>query len=89
MSISLFLIMARAFKMIIGVADAKAARTQSDHLDRKAGKLYAESCDELKLTKGSIMEVLRPVYGLEDAPAEWHATLVTFLQAQGFRKSLL
>ena len=38
---------------------------------------------------GSLIQLVAPVYGLNDAPLRWHRTLTAWLVEQGYRKSLL
>ena len=70
--------------------DLKAAFTQSDKLQRAAGKLY------VKQPRGGlpdmnpdvIMEVVVGVYGLVDGPIHWRKTLKSFLTGElGYRQS--
>ena len=42
----------------------------------------------LNLDPGQLIELLAPVYGLNDAPVRWHRTLKEHLIGLGFRKSL-
>ena len=71
------------------LADAKNAFCQSDRLRREAGPIYVEPCEGLPLGPGELIELVAPVYGLNDAPVLWHRTLTTWLAEQGFEKSLL
>ena len=48
-----------------------------------------EPCEGLELEPGSLIELLVPVYGLMDAPMEWHVTVTEELTKLGFRKCLL
>ena len=43
----------------------------------------------LDLSPGSLIRLVAPVYGLNDAPLRWHRTLTAWLIKQGYRKSLL
>ena len=56
--------------------DVKNAFCQSDKLTREAGPLFAEPCEGLKLPLGALIVLDIPVYGLDDAPACWRATVV-------------
>ena len=64
---------ARAF------ADVKAAFTQSLPIRRPRGPIFAEPCEGLQLPVGAIIEILVPVYGLDDAPAAWRETVSQYL----------
>eukprot|EP00959_Pyramimonas_sp_CCMP1952_P335476 7024186-Pyramimonas_sp.AAC.1 len=71
------------------VADAKNAFCQSDRLRRPNGAIYVEPCQGLSIPSGQLIELVAPVYGLNDAPLMWHRTLTEWLGSQGFTKSLL
>ena len=70
-------------------ADVKAAFAQSDRLVRPRGRLFVEPCDGVPLDKGDLIELVQPVYGLDDAPLRWHETVTSHLRKMGLRKSLL
>ncbi|CAE7298113.1 unnamed protein product, partial [Symbiodinium microadriaticum] len=59
--------------------DVKNAFCQSDKIRREAGPLFAEPCEGLGLPSGSLIVLDVPVYGLDDAPACWRATVVSYL----------
>ena len=40
------------------------------------------------MPSGSLIQLVAPVYGLNDAPPRWHRTLTAWLMKQGYRKSL-
>ena len=71
------------------VADAKNAFCQSDRLRRPRGAIYCEPCQGLQLAPGELIELVAPVYGLNDAPMLWHRTLTEYLSQEVFEKSLL
>lgn len=70
-------------------ADVKAAFAQSDKLARPRGRLFVEPCDGVPVEKGDLIELVQPVYGLDDAPLRWFETVTRFLRSMGLRKSLL
>lgn len=70
------------------IADAKNAFCQSDKLKCPNGPIFFEPCEGLGLPKGSLIELVGPVYGLDDAPTNWHITLTNWLVSDGFRKHL-
>eukprot|EP00959_Pyramimonas_sp_CCMP1952_P089619 1874921-Pyramimonas_sp.AAC.1 len=74
---------------VLHVADAKNAFCQSNRLERPNGAIYVEPCAGLTLPPGSLIELVAPVYGLNDAPLLWHRTITDFLVSLGFEKSLL
>ena len=69
--------------------DVKNAFCQSDKLQRPNGPLFAEPCEGLNLPPGALIVINVPVYGLDDAPAAWRNTVVSFLVQQGFVKNLV
>jgi len=71
------------------VADAKNAFCQSNRLSRPAGAIFCEPCQGLQLAPGELVELVAPVYGLNDAPLLWHRTLTEHLVSIGYEKSLL
>ena len=88
-SIMMFLFLLQLFNLTLSIADFKNAFCQSHSLDRSAGPLLVEPCDGLDLPSGSLIQLIAPVYGLNDAPLRWHRTLTAWLIKQGYRKSLL
>ena len=88
-SIMMFLFLLQLCDLALSIADLKNAFCQSDSLDRSAGPLFVEPCEGLDLPPGSLIQLVAPVYGLNDAPLRWHRTLTTWLIKQGYRKSLL
>lgn len=87
-AISLFFQLALCLSLRVAFADVRSAFCQSDPLDRPQGDLYAEVCDGLELAMCSLIKLVAPVYGLEDAPLRWHETVVQFLFSLGFERSL-
>ena len=77
----LFLTIAQSLKYKLSIADLKNAFCQSKKLDRSNGPIYVEATEGLPLEKGSLIELLSPVYGLNDAPVRWHRTLTDYLKA--------
>lgn len=70
--------------------DVKAAFCQSHKLRRKQGPLYATPCEGLSLPEDALIEIVVPVYGLEDAPYEWRCTVLDYLkETMNFSKSIL
>ena len=88
-SIMMFLFLLQLCSLTLFIADLKNAFCQSDSLDRSAVPLFVEPCEGLDLPPGSFIQLVAPVYGLNDAPLRWHRTLTTWLIKQGYRKSLL
>ena len=73
----------------ISFADVQQAFCQSDDLDRPQGKIFVVPCPGLGLPNDSLIELIKPVYGLDDAPLRWHKTLLRFFNELGFERSLL
>ena len=71
------------------VGDLKNAFCQSDRLKRESGRLFVEPCEGVPVPKGTLIELVAPVYGLDDAPLRWHLTLTTWLKEQGFQRTRL
>ena len=70
--------------------DVKNAFCQSDPLRRQGGPLFAEPCPGLNLPAGALIVIDLPVYGLDDAPAAWRATVAKFLvEDMGFTRNLI
>ncbi|CAE7403523.1 unnamed protein product, partial [Symbiodinium necroappetens] len=69
--------------------DVKNAFCQSDKLVRKSGPLFAQPCEGLRLGTDALIIIDVPVYGLDDAPAAWRATVVSFLEREGFVRNLV
>ena len=89
-SIMLFLQSSLNCDLRLSFADVKNAFCQSRPLQRAAGRLFAEPCEGLQLQPGAIIELNIPVYGLEDAPYEWRATVLDHLTSKlQFRQSIL
>ena len=73
----------------VSIADVTNAFCQSKQLQRAEGPLFVEPCSGLNLPKGSVIRLVVPVYGLDDAPLAWHQTVVSFFESIGFTRSLL
>jgi len=76
--IMLFLQTAINHQMTIAFADVKNAFCQSRPMKRQRGPIFAEPCPGLPLPPGALISIDVPVYGLDDAPAEWRATVSDF-----------
>eukprot|EP00959_Pyramimonas_sp_CCMP1952_P291373 6095027-Pyramimonas_sp.AAC.1 len=64
------------------VAGCKIALGQSNRLFRPRGQICCEPCQGLKLAPGELIELVAPVYGLNDAPLLWHRTLTLALRGR-------
>ena len=88
-SINLFFQVAVNLGFQVHFADVRNAFCQAKKLKRARGKIYVEPCEGVPVPPGSLIELVAPVYGLDDAPLLWHETLIEFFQSQGYRRSLL
>lgn len=76
--------------LLVKFADVRAAFAQSDPLIRPQGRLFVEPCDGVPVEKGSLVELLQPVYGLDDAPLRWFETVTSYLKKKlHMKRSLL
>ena len=75
--------------LIAPFLDVKNAFCQSRRLARRNEKIYATPCERTGLDPSQLLEILVPVYGLDDAPLRWHQTLLEFFQELGFERTLL
>jgi hypothetical protein len=75
----MFLQVGLNYEMKFGFSDVSNAFCQSNRLRRPRGPLFAEPCEGLNLPPGSLIIIDVPVYGLDDAPASWRATVTDFL----------
>ena len=73
----------------LGFLDIKNAFCQADKLNRPRGKIYAIPCEGIGVEKGRLIEIIAPIYGLDDSPLRWHLTLIKFFESLGFVRSLL
>ena len=73
----------------MSLADVTNAFCQADKLDRPDGRLFVLPCEGLDVESDSLIELVAPVYGLDDAPIRWHHTLLLFFESLGFVRSLL
>ena len=76
-------------KLSVRFADVKAAFAQSNRLKRPRGRLFVAPCEGVPLEEQDLIELIAPVYGLDDAPLRWFETVTEFLKSLGLRRSLL
>ena len=53
------------------LADVAGAFMEADDLDRDGGPLFLLPPPEAGLPEGSLLEIVKPLYGLNDAPQRW------------------
>ena len=75
----------------LSIADIEAAFLRGDLLDRKQGVVLVRVPQDgiPGLEKGDIIELIRPVYGLADAPRLWWQSLTRALKELGMEQSKL
>lgn len=89
-SITMFFQLSLNLGLKVSFTDITSAFCQSDPLHRENGPLYALPCSGLSsVEKGSVIELVAPVYGLDDAPLRWHHTVLKFFEGLGFKRTLL
>lgn len=86
-SITLFFQIAINEQLLVCFLDIQNAFCQADRLDRPQGKLYAVPCSGLKIPQEQLIEIIAPIYGLDDSPLRWHRALINFFQGLGFEKN--
>eukprot|EP00959_Pyramimonas_sp_CCMP1952_P246346 5149254-Pyramimonas_sp.AAC.1 len=88
-SFMLFLTMSLALDMDVQIGDLKNAFCQSDPLVRPRGRVFVKPCEGLSLPPGSLIELIAPVYGLDDALLALHRAAASFFESRGYVKSKL
>ncbi|CAK9094858.1 unnamed protein product [Durusdinium trenchii] len=88
-SISIFFQLCTNMDLTVTFCDVTQAFCQSEPLVRPQGELYVEACEGLGLPAGTLIQLVAPVYGLEDAPLRWRQTVISYLTELGFERSLL
>ena len=76
-----------AMKWRLQVADAKNAFRLSKKLQRPNGAIFVEPCQRLEIGSERPIELIAPVYGLNDVPLLWHRTLTEWLPAKDSRRA--
>eukprot|EP00439_Symbiodinium_sp_Y106_P067741 s4909_g11.t1 len=69
--------------------DVKNAFCQSDPLRRPRGPLFAQPTEGLNLPRDALIIIDVPVYGLDDAPAAWRNTVVSYLAERKFVRNIV
>eukprot|EP00969_Alexandrium_andersonii_P248628 10986727-Alexandrium_andersonii.AAC.1 len=76
----LYLFTVACRQMHVDVGDMKNAFAQSDRMKRSGGDIWVEACEGLGLPAGALILLRVPVYGLDDAPAEFRRTVTRYLR---------
>ena len=71
------------------IADVEGAFLQGEKLERRHGKIYARlpPCGTPDMDQSSIVELVKCVYGLMDAPLRWWKSITTTLKMLGMKQS--
>ena len=73
---------------VLQITDFKNAFCQSHRIT--LGPILVQPCKGLPSKSGELIQLLRPVHGLDGAPIERHETITTeFVSGLGHRRSLL
>ena len=81
----IFLVLAVTMGWDIESTDIKSAFLQGQNLDRE---VFVEPPLEAK-APGMVWQMLKPLYGLRDAPRRWYLSVAQFLTAVGFEQCKL
>eukprot|EP00969_Alexandrium_andersonii_P165142 7299120-Alexandrium_andersonii.AAC.1 len=76
----LYLFTVACRQMYVDVGDMKNAFTQPDRMKRSGGDFWVEACEGLGLPPGTLVLLRVPVYGLDDAPAEFRRAVARYLK---------
>ena len=90
-ALSLVLQLAASRQWELTIADIEGAFLQGDSLKREDGDVYVELPPGgiPGLPEGTLLKLLKPVYGLSDAPRAWFTKLKKTLMQLGLRQSVL
>jgi hypothetical protein len=80
-----------SMKFVMQLGDVTGAFLESDELMRKKGKIYLSQPRGgiPGLEPGQLLEVIKPIYGLNDAPQLWYGKSTTTLEGLGWTRSRL
>ena len=78
----LFLFQLQVCGLTLSIADLGNSFCQSNSLDRSASPLHVGPCEGVDLPPGSLIQLVAPVYGFNDATLRWHRTLMAWLIKQ-------
>ena len=90
-ALSLVLQLAASNNWELTIADVEGAFLQGDSLKREDGDVYVELPPGgiPGLPEGTLLKLLKPVYGLSDAPRAWFTKLKKTMIQLGLQQSLL
>ena len=78
---------------LLHIADVEGAFLQGETLKRKNGRVFVEvakeDCTVLGITEGAVVELVKCVYGLSDAPRAWWESFSKTAQSLGLKQSEL
>ncbi|OLQ09519.1 Copia protein [Symbiodinium microadriaticum] len=76
---------------LLEIADVEGAFLQGEPLKREAGPIYVEMPREEVpgAAPGSLVQLIKCVYGLMDAPRQWYDSFMATMEGLGMRRSKL
>ncbi|OLP98957.1 Protein CbbX [Symbiodinium microadriaticum] len=76
---------------LLEIADVEGAFLQGESLKREAGPIYVEMPREEVpgAAPGSLVQLIKCVYGLMDAPRQWYDSFMATMEGLGMRRSKL
>eukprot|EP00959_Pyramimonas_sp_CCMP1952_P094596 1978876-Pyramimonas_sp.AAC.1 len=60
--------LAANLRQLLDIADVENAFCQPNPIQRPTGQIFVEPCEGIDLERGSLIELLVNVHGLDDAP---------------------
>ena len=75
--------------LVVIIGDLKNVFCPSNPLYRLRGWIFVGPCKGIPVPEGCLIELVAPVYGLDDSPLTLHETLSGFLSEHGYPKTCL
>lgn len=88
-SLMLFVQAALNLRVRVCIADLEQAFLQSDPLVREAVDICVEPCVGTHVSACPLLQLVVPVYGMDDEPLALRRTITNFLATEKFQMSLL
>eukprot|EP00959_Pyramimonas_sp_CCMP1952_P457017 9474150-Pyramimonas_sp.AAC.1 len=88
-ALMLYLVASLMNRLAMYIGDVKNAFCQSEPLKRARGRVFVEPCDGVPVPPGLLIELIAPVYGLDDAPLAFHRAAANFIKSRGFERTEL
>ena len=78
-----------SMRWTLQIADVEGAFLQGERLERQHGKIYARlpPCGTPDMDQGAVVELVKCVYGLMDAPLRWWRSITATLKMLGMKQS--